>query len=128
MKDFQAFVATLPAPEQRARLAGILSAIKERFPALEEEIRWHQPMFTLRGTFILGFSVAKHHLAIAPEAAAIRRFATEIKAAGYTHTDHLFRIKWTDPVNFDLLSRMVAFNIEDKKDMRTFWRANEQLH
>jgi hypothetical protein len=41
---------------------------------------------------------------------------------GYSHTKELFRIKWTDKVDFDLLSKVVVFNIEDKKDMTNFWR------
>ena len=32
----------------------------------------------------------------------------------------LFRIKWTDEVDYDLLHKIVAFNIEDKKDMDNF--------
>lgn len=35
-------------------------------------------MFTDHCTFIIGFSIAKHHLAVAPEIAGINRFSDEI--------------------------------------------------
>jgi uncharacterized protein YdhG (YjbR/CyaY superfamily) len=34
----------------------------------------------------------------------------------------MFRIKWTDKVDFDLLKRIAAYNIEEKKDFTRFWR------
>jgi uncharacterized protein YdhG (YjbR/CyaY superfamily) len=44
-------------------------------------------MFTDHGTFIIGFSVAKHHLAEKPE-------FDKIVKAGYDHTKELVRIRW----------------------------------
>ncbi len=122
MKEFQTFLAGIHAPNQRDRMEDILRYIKESFPQLKGEIKWNQPMFSDHGTFILGFSVAKGHIAVAPESAVIRLFEREIEEAGYAHTRELFRIKWTDPVNFDLLHNMAAYNIADKKDMTNFWR------
>ena len=40
----------------------------EKFPQLKEENKWNQPMFNDHGTFIIGFSIAKGHIAVAPEA------------------------------------------------------------
>lgn len=79
-------------------------------------------MFTDHGTFIIGFSIAKNHMAVAPEAAAIDKFEKEIEKAGYSYTQGLFRIKWNDPLNYELLRKIVAYNIEDKKDAVKFWR------
>lgn len=79
-------------------------------------------MFTDHGTFIIGFSVAKAHIAVAPESAVITSFAHEIEKAGYSHTNELFRIRWADQVNFDLLHKIIAYNIESKKDFTRFWR------
>lgn len=103
-------------------MESILNNMKEKFPQLKEEIKWNQPMFSDHGTFIIGFSVAKGHIAVAPEEVVIRRFEKEIEEAGYSHTQELFRIKWKDEVDFDLLYNMVSYNIEDKKDMTKFWR------
>ena len=45
----------------------------------------------------------------------ISLFEKEIEEAEYSHTQGLFRIKWTDKVDFDLIDKMVAYNIEEKK-------------
>lgn len=122
MKDFQMFLDSIDEPDKKERMEGILRYIKEKFPQLNEEIKWNQPMFSDHGTFIIGFSVAKAHIAVAPEAVVISLFEKEIEEAGYSHTRELFRIKWTDKVDFDLLYKIVAYNIEDKKAMTKFWR------
>ena len=92
------------------------------FPQLVPKIAWNQPMFTDHGTFIIGFSAAKQHLAVAPERAGIERFSQEIKQAGYDHTKELIRIRWDGPVDYSLLERLIAFNLLEKVDCSTFWR------
>lgn len=103
-------------------MGSILAYVKRTFPQLKEEIKWNQPMFTDHGTFIIGFNIAKAHIAVAPEAAAIKLFEKEIEKAGYSFTKELFRIKWEDKVDYDLLREIVGYNIADKKDMVKFWR------
>lgn len=122
MNDFQMFLDGISDPDKRERMESILSDIKTAFPQLNEEIKWNQPMFTDHGTFIIAFSIAKNHIAVAPESEVIERFEKEIEQAGYSYTKELFRIKWTDKVDYDLLRKIVAYNIEDKKDMTRFWR------
>ena len=116
------FLDGIDEQDKRKRMEDILSYIKKTFPQLKEEMKWNQPMFTDHGTFIIGFSVAKGHISVAPESAVISLFEKEIDASGYSHTRELFRIKWTDKVDFDLLHKLIANNIEDKKDMTSFWR------
>ncbi|MNP79480.1 hypothetical protein D3C76_1773340 [compost metagenome] len=79
-------------------------------------------MFTDHDTYIIGFSVAKQHLAVAPESAGIIHFSADIMQAGYDHTKQLLRIKWDHAVDFSLLERMIDFNILDKAGCTTFWR------
>lgn len=122
MQDFKDFLNTIDDPEKRLKMENILMHIRENYPQLKEEIKWHQPMFSDHGTFIIGFSLAKNNIAVAPEAAVIRHFEQEILKAGYTHTQQLFRVKWTDEVDYDLLDRIVKYNIEEKKDMTKYWR------
>lgn len=122
MKDFHMYLNDIDDPGKRERMENILNHIKNTFPQLKEEIRWNQPMFTDHGTYIIGFSIAKFHIAVAPEPAAIDQFKKEIEDAGYSYTKGLFRIKWTDKIDYDLLQKIVAYNIESKKDMKKFWR------
>ena len=100
----------------------VLVWVNDTFPTLAPKIAWNQPMFTDHGTFIIGFSVAKGHFAISPEAQGIAAFSDDIAKSGYSQTSNLFRIKWDQPVNFNLLERIIRYNIEDKKGCTTFWR------
>ncbi|XOQ14987.1 MAG: DUF1801 domain-containing protein [Shouchella clausii] len=122
MDAFKEFLDRIDNPQHRARTEEVLAWVMKTFPHLVPKIAWNQPMFTDHDTFIIGFSVAKHHLAVAPEQAGIHQFVDEIEQAGYDHTKELVRIKWNRPVDFSLLEKMIEFNIRDKADCTTFWR------
>lgn len=122
MDVFAEFLAKIDDPQRRARTEEIFRWVKATFPQLVPKIAWNQPMFTDHGTFIIGFSAAKQHLAVAPERAGIERFSQEIQQAGYDHTKELIRIRWDGPVDYSLLERLIAFNLLEKADCSTFWR------
>ncbi|MGN7412856.1 iron chaperone [Paenibacillus sp. SAF-068] len=122
METFAEFIARIDHPEHQARTEEVLNWITEKFPNLKQKIAWNQPMFTDHDTFIIGFSVSKQHLAVAPEKAGINRFSEEISQAGYDHTKELVRMKWKQEIDYSLLERMIEFNIKDKAECSTFWR------
>lgn len=122
VKSFETFLNAISEQNKKDRMEDILDHIKKKFPQLKEEIKWNQPIFSDHGTFIIGFSIAKGHISVAPESVVIDLFKEDIEKAGYTHTEELFRIKWTEKVDHDLLDKIVAYNIENKKDMIKFWR------
>ncbi|KAA0966333.1 iron chaperone [Sporosarcina sp. ANT_H38] len=122
MGVFTEYLAQIDDPQYRNRTEEILAWVAREFPNLEPKIAWNQPMFTDHGTYIIGFSIAKKHLAVAPESVGITHFSDEIVQAGYDHTKQLVRISWDRPVDFSLLEKMIAFNISDKADCSTFWR------
>ncbi|MGF9696208.1 iron chaperone [Paenibacillus sp. MABNR03] len=122
MEEFEDYLARMDNPEHRARTEEVLHWVATKFPNLKPKIAWNQPMFTDHDTFIIGFSVSKQHLAVAPEKAGIHHFSEEIVKAGYDHTKELIRMKWNLPVDFSLLEKIIEFNILDKADCSTFWR------
>ncbi|QJC52082.1 iron chaperone [Paenibacillus albicereus] len=122
MHAFEEFLAKIDRPEHRAEMEEVLAWVADTFPQLKPKIAWNQPMFTDHDTFIVGFSASKGHFAIAPEEATMNRFLDEIVQSKHDHTKGLIRFKWGQPVDFPLLERMIAFNIEDKADCTTFWR------
>ncbi|WP_340296994.1 iron chaperone [Staphylococcus coagulans] len=124
METLDDFLETIDKETHRAKLKNVIQTILENYPELTMEIKWNQPMLLYKnnGTFILGFSKAKPHFAIAPEKYTLDTFADDIKAAGYQMTKMFLKIKWTDEVNYDLLYRIIDFNIKDKKDSSSFWR------
>lgn len=116
------FVETIDDAGQRERFETLLTWVEETFPELEAHIKWNTPMFTHEGTFIIAFATAKHHLSVSPEEAGLTRFQDEIRLAGYKATKGLFRIPWTAPVDYELLTRLITFNMEDKAGHPRFWR------
>ena len=122
MEVFAGYLAGIENQQHRARMEEVLSWVAKSFPDLEPKIAWNQPMFTNHGTFIIGFSVAKQHIAIAPEKAGINRFSDEVVKAGYNHTKELIRIPWDSSIDYSLLERIIEFNIIDKAECSTFWR------
>ena len=122
MELFEEYLAKIEYETHRSRMREVLVWVNDTFPTLAPKIAWNQPRFTDHGTFIIGFSVAKGHFAISPEAQGIAAFSDDIAKSGYSQTSNLFRIKWDQPVNFNLLERIIRYNIEDKKGCTTFWR------
>lgn len=122
MENLTDFLTKIEDPQHRARLEEIFEWISNKFPNLQAEIKWKQPMFTDHGTYIIGFSTAKQHISVAPEEVGMERFVEDIAQAGYSATKGLFRIPWNKPVNYELLEKMIEFNIQDKADCSTFWR------
>jgi uncharacterized protein len=122
MIAFADYLDQIDNPQHRERTEEVLKWVAEKYPNMKPKIAWNQPMFTDHGTFIIGFSIAKQHLAVAPEKAGIDHFSDDIVQAGYEHTKQLVRIKWDGPVDYSLLERLIEFNITEKADCTTFWR------
>lgn len=122
MTEFNDFLQSLENDKQTSTMEAIFNWISETFPELETTVKWNQPMYTHHGTFIIAFSKSKQHFSVAPEAKGMAEFTDQIEAAGYSQTNNLFRIKWTQDVNYALLKSIIQFNIDDKADCTTFWR------
>lgn len=122
MKKFEAFLAKIEQPNQKEKMTNLLIWVNQTYPELETVIKWNQPMFTDHGTYIIGFSVSNKHLAFAPETVTINLFSSAIEKAGYSYTDNLVRINWDQAVDYDLLKKMIDFNIADKAENTDFWR------
>ncbi|PTL37375.1 iron chaperone [Alkalicoccus saliphilus] len=122
METIDEYLMKIDNPDHRSRVREVLDWTEKAFPELEAKIAWNQPVFTHHGTFIIGYSTSKKHLAAAPEQAGIDQFAGEITEAGYYYTKQLIRMPWEMPVDFSLLKEIIRFNMEDKKDCNTFWR------
>lgn len=118
---FKDFLSNINDIENQKKIEEILLWVNDNFE-LDKRVAWNQPMFTDHETFIVGFSIAKNHISVAPESKAIAKFSQEILKSNYTHTKEIFRIKWSDDINYNLLKEIIEYNIEDKQDYDTFWR------
>lgn len=122
MNTFEEFISKIDSLKSQERTREVLEWIIKEYPQLEQKIGWNQPMFTDHGTFIVGFSVSKNHLAVTPEQKGMIHFFDEINLSGYEQSKMLFKIKWESAVDYDLLRKMIDFNIFDKANCQTFWR------
>jgi len=122
MESLKDYLSKTQSTEQKERMEEVFGWISVKFPNLEAVIKWNQPMFIWHSTFIIGFRIAKNHMSFSPEEACINIFSKDISEAGYEHTKGLVKIKWTDTVDYNLLHRLIEFNISDKKECNTFFR------
>lgn len=118
---FKDYLKTIEDEKQNKRMEEILIHIIDTFPQLETAIKWSQPTFTDHGTFIVAFSTAKKHISFAPEHVSLEKFEKEFKEAGYNITKMLVQIPNNKEVDYELLDKVIEFNIEYKKDFDKFW-------
>ena len=122
MKDFKEYLESIDEISHRDRMEEILKWISEKYPELDTRIAWNQPMFTNHETYIIGFSHSKNHIAMSPEVKPIKEFKSLIEETGLSHTDNIIRIKWEDPIPYELIRTLIDYNIEDKEGYTKFWR------
>ncbi len=120
MENFIEYIDAIENIEHREKFRNFLTWMIDTHPELETRFAWKQPMFTYNGTFIIGFSVAKNHFSVAPE--ILELFIDDVKASNYSFGKKLFQIKWNEEINYSLIDKIIKVNIEEKKDMTTFWR------
>ena len=119
------YLATIPNDDNRARMADVLDWVSCKFPELELRITWNQPMFTHHGTYIIGFSAASKHMAMAPERATMIRFEPAMRERGTDFGKMFVRQPWNKPFDYELLNAFIQHQLTDKHDVTSFWRPKE---
>lgn len=72
----------------------------QHFPELELRIAWNQPMFTHHGTYIIRFSAASTHMAMAPERATMIRFEPVMRERSTDFGKMFARQPWNKPFDY----------------------------
>jgi len=122
MQTVQDFLDAIPVKENRQIIVAILNHIKQKYPDLKLELKWKQPMFVLGKTFIIGFSVAKNHYNIAPEKYTLDKFTPYLEEKKIKYTKMLIQFAWNEKINYELIDKLIEFNMVDKADYENFWR------
>lgn len=123
MNTFEDYLNQLDNPEHAAKLERIFDWIEKQYPELEKVIKWNQPMYIYNGTYIIGFSTAKGHISISPEQATIQEYEEEIDESGYSQSKMIFRIKWTQDVDYSLFEKLIDYQLKEKENYPKFWRS-----
>ena len=122
IKTLDEYLETIPNDDNRARMVEVLNWVSERYPELELRIAWNQPMFTHHGTYIIGFSAASKHMAMAPERATMIRFASVVREHGTDFGTMLARQPWNNPFDYELLDAFIQDQLTEKQGITSFWR------
>ena len=125
IKTLDEYLETIPNGDNRARMVEVLNWVAQRYPELELRIARNQPMFTHHGTYIIGFSAASKHMAMAPERATMIRFEPVMRERGTDFGKMFARQPWTKPFDYELLDAFVQHQLEEKQDITSFWRPKE---
>ena len=125
IKMLDEFLATIPDADNRARMVEVLVWVGLTYPELELRIAWNQPMFTHHGTYIIGFSAASKHMAMAPERATMIRFEPVMRKRGTDFGKMFARQPWNKPFDYKLLDAFIQYQLNEKLDITSFWRPKE---
>ncbi|MGC9807761.1 iron chaperone [Schaalia odontolytica] len=125
IKTLVEFLATIPNDDNRAQILDVLVWVGLTYPELELRIAWNQPMFTHHGTYIIGFSAASKHMAMAPERATMIRFEPIMRERGTDFGEMFARQPWNKPFDYELLDAFIQHQLAEKQDITSFWRPKE---
>ena len=125
IKTLDEYLATISNADNRARMVDVLVWVGLTYPELELRIAWNQPMFTHRGTYIIGFSAASKHMAMAPERATMIRFEPVMRERGTDFGKMFARQPWNKPFDYELLDAFIQHQLAEKHDITSFWRPKE---
>ena len=122
IQEFKDYISQIDDLKKRERVNDLLERIHLDFPQLVPVIKWKQPMFMDHGTYIIGFSISKNHIAMSPEAKTIQVFSDKIKSSGYNYSMMIIRFPWNFDIDYHLIKNMIEYNINDKLECQKFWR------
>ena len=120
IKTLDEFLATIPDDDNRERMVDVVVWVGFTYPELELRIAWNQAMFIHRGTYIIGFSAASKHMAVAPERATMIRFEQVMREHGTDFGTMLARQPWDKPFDYELLDAFIQDQLTEKQDVTSF--------
>lgn len=126
MIEFKNYLDAIKDEKTKEKMTHLLEWVISEYPNLDRKIAWNQPHFVHKDTFIIGFVHTKQHVSVAPEYKAIEVFKEKIKDSGYIATNFIFKIKWNQHMNYDLLMQIIDYNIKDKSGTTTYWRKSNK--
>lgn len=97
--------------ELKEKLQNIRNAIMKIDNTLVEKMSWGMPTFWKNGN-IIHFAVNKKHIGVYPGPEAIVKFSKELNC--YTTFKGTIQFPINKPIPYDLISKIVKFNLDDR--------------
>jgi len=116
IEDYIAAAPTAGQPHLR-KLHALLKAVA---PKAQEAIKWNAPFF-VEPRFLFSFVANKKHLAFAPSAELLARFADQF--GEYDSTKHMFKVRYDQPFPEALIRKMAKERVGELKARKddSFW-------
>lgn len=125
IKTLDEYLETITNEDNRARMVDVVVWVGLTYPELELRITWNQPMFTHHGTYIIGFSAASKHMAMAPERATMIRFEPVMHERGTDFGTMFVHQPWNKSFDYELLDAFIQHQLAEKQGITSFWRPKE---
>ena len=125
IKTLDEFLATIPDDDNRERMVDVVVWVGLTYPELKLRIAWNQAMFIHHGTYIIGFSAASKHMAVAPERATMIRFEPVMRERGTDFGKKVAHQPWDKPFDYELLDAFIQYQLAEKQEITSFWRPKE---
>jgi len=109
MDEITQYIVQLPS-EQRVKYELLWQAIQEKFPELTPHFSYQMPGLYWHNKPIIWFGAFKNHLGIYPKPAAITAYQDQLRANHYEYAKGTIRVKWTQPINDNLIGELIAYN------------------
>lgn len=122
METFEEYLTTILNDEHQQFTRDVLIWVKTNYPDMSESIAWSSPTFVAHGTHIISFKHTKKHLAASVEGKVVRQFADTFNQSGLNYGKMTINFPWHSPIDLALLKDIIDFNLEDKKDLTSYWR------
>ena len=95
--------------------------IEKTYPLLKLEFKWNQPMFTMNGTYIIGFSLNKNHLTVGLEAQIMNDLRDKITDKGFKTGKMTIQFHFSKEYDYELIEEIIEYVIKKKENVETFW-------
>jgi uncharacterized protein YdhG (YjbR/CyaY superfamily) len=118
--EIDAYIAGFPKDVQEI-LEKIRKTIRAAAPDAEETINYQIPTFTLEGNLV-HFAGFKRHIGFYPTPTGIERFKNEL--AAYEGAKGSVKFPLDQPIPYDLISRIVAFRVQENLEKAAAKRKN----
>ena len=99
----------------------LLKWIEIKYPSLKLEFKWKQPMFTMNGTYIIGFSLSKNHLTVGLEAQIMNDLRDKIIHKGFKTGKMTIQFPYKKEFDYDLIDEIIKYVIKEKENVKSFW-------
>lgn len=122
MDIFEDIINGIEQVEQKQMFIAILAWMQEHYPTLDKRISYGQPTYTSHGTFIISFSLFKHHMTVNTEKPVIEALQPILADYPYEVKNMVVKIKNGQEIKFDLINMIIEKQLRDKKDWPKYWR------